>query len=614
MKPFLRIFKYILNYKIILVSAIFCSLIYASMNGFSVYLIGPFLNTLFGNETVVEESIQQNDEIGSLERIKLYFKEKVDGILGSGTSRQILTRLSLLIIVVMLIKNIFSYLKGYIMAYVEQGVIRNLREDLYASYHRLPLLYFQKKKTGELISRVINDCNTINANLNSSLINLMTEPISIIVLLFFMVVISWKLTLFTLLVAPPSLYLIMKIGKKLRRRTTRTQDRIAEVTSILEETISSVRVVKAFAMEKFEIERFKKANYSYFRSLLRLFWMRRLAPPVTEFLGVSMAVAVLWIGGVLVLEKNWLEPGAFFQFLVFMFMMMQSAKRLSEVNVKMQVGIAATKRVFEIIDQPSTVTEPLNPIHIDRITEGIQFKNVWYEYDPGVPVLTDINLKVDVGENIAIVGPSGSGKSTLVDLLPRFFDPVSGSIEIDGRDIREYELSDLRRLMGIVTQETILFHDAIKANIAYGRPDIPIEDIITAAKTANAHDFIDAFENGYGTIIGDRGTKLSGGQKQRLVIARAILKNPPILIFDEATSALDSKAEAKVQVAIDRLMKGRTSFVIAHRLSTIQSSTRIVVIDNGRIVEEGTHDELYRAKKLYRKLYDLQFANLNNFK
>jgi len=442
----------------------------------------------------------------------------------------------------------------------------------------------------------------------------MKEPISIIVLLFFMVVISWKLTLFTLLVAPPSLYLIVKIGKKLRRRTIRTQDRIADVTAMLEETISSVRVVKAFAMEKFEIERFKKANYAYFRSLLRLFWMRRLAPPVTEFLGVSMAVAVLWIGGILVLEKNWLEPEAFFQFLVFMFMMMQSAKRLSEVNVKIQVGIAASKRVFEIIDRPSAVTDPPIPINIGKITEGIQFKDVWYEYESGIPVLTDINMKADVGENVAIVGPSGSGKSTLVDLLPRFFDPVSGSIEIDGRDIREYKLNDLRRLMGIVTQETILFHDTIRANIAYGRPDISIENIITAAKTANAHDFIEAFKNSYDTIIGDRGTKLSGGQKQRLVIARAILKNPPVLIFDEATSALDSKAEAEVQAAIDRLMKGRTSFVIAHRLSTIQSATRIVVIDNGRIVEEGTHDELYKAEKLYRRLYDIQFATVNNSK
>lgn len=612
MKPFLRILKYILNYKTLFVTALLCSMVYASMNAFSVYLVGPFLEQIFKTKPAIEQNIEQKSKVGKLEGVELYLKKRVDNILGSGSSREILSRLCILIIFVVFIKNVFSYLQGYIMAFVEQGVIRNLREDLYASYHRLPLRYFQKRKTGELISRVVNDCNTINTNLNNALINLMKEPINIAFLLFFMIVISWKLTLYTFLVAPLSLYIITKIGKKLRRRTIRTQDRIADVTSVLEETISGIRVVKAFAMEKFEIGRFKKANYAYFLSLLKLFRMRRLAPPITEFLGVSMGVAILWIGGLLVLEKNWLEPEVFFTFFLFMFMLMQSAKRLSEVNVKIQVGVAASKRVFNIIDHPSDITDPSNPIFIDKITEEINFNNVCYEYEPGIPVITDINLKVKVGENIAIIGPSGGGKSTLVDLLPRLIDPVSGTVEIDGRDIREYKLDDLRRLFGIVTQETILFNDTIKANIAYGRPDIPFEDVITAAKAANAHDFINAFKKGYDSIIGDRGTKLSGGQKQRLVIARAILKNPPVLIFDEATSALDSKAEAEVQAAITRLMKGRTSFLIAHRLSTIQSASRIIVIDKGRIVEEGTHKELYERGKLYRRLYELQFSTVNN--
>ena len=612
MKPFLRILKYILNYKTLFITALLCSMVYASMNAFSVYLVGPFLEQIFKTKPAIEQNIEQKSKVGKLEGVELYLKKRVDNILGSGSSREVLSRLCILIIFVVFLKNVFSYLQGYIMAFVEQGVIRNLREDLYTSYHRLPLRYFQKRKTGELISRVVNDCNTINTNLNNALINLMKEPINIAFLLFLMIVISWKLTLYTFLVAPLSLYIITKIGKKLRRRTIRTQDRIADVTSVLEETISGIRVVKAFAMEKFEIGRFKKANYAYFLSLLKLFRMRRLAPPITEFLGVSMGVAILWIGGLLVLEKNWLEPEVFFTFLLFMFMLMQSAKRLSEVNVKIQVGVAASKRVFNIIDHPSDITDPSNPIFIDKITEEINFNNVFYEYEPGIPVLTDINLKVKVGENIAIIGPSGGGKSTLVDLLPRLIDTVSGTVEIDGRDLREYKLDDLRRLFGIVTQETILFNDTIKANIAYGRPDIPFEDVITAAKTANAHNFINAFEKGYNSIIGDRGTKLSGGQKQRLVIARAILKNPPVLIFDEATSALDSKAEAEVQAAIARLMKGRTSFLIAHRLSTIQSASRIIVIDKGRIVEEGTHKELYEKGKLYRRLYELQFSTVNN--
>ncbi len=608
MKTLMRILKYVLEYKSIVAIAVVCSLMYAVLSGFSIYLIGPFLNNLFPGKGFTLKEAAPIEDIGALESIKIALSQKVNDMLGSGSPIEILNRLCIIVIVVIVLKNLFSYLQGYIMAYVEQGVVKNLRQDLYASYHRLPLRYFQRTKTGDLISRVISDCNTINNNLNSSLLNLMKEPITMATFLFLMVVISWKLTLFTFLIAPPGGLIIGWIGKKLRRRTTHAQHKISDVTSVLEETISGIRVVKAFAMEKFEVGRFLKANTAYFRSLLRLFRIRRLSPPVTEVLGVMMVVMVLWFGGRLVLGGNWLEPGDFMQFIFFMFMLMQSAKRLSEVNVKMQVGIAASRRVFEIIDHPSDISDPPEPIAIESAREGVQFKNVWYEYEPGIPVLMDINLNVKVGENIAIVGPSGGGKSTLVDLLPRFFDPIRGTVEIDGHDIREYSLDGLRRLFGIVTQETILFNDTIRANIAYGRPDISMEDIVTAAKTANAHGFIEAFENGYDTVVGDRGTKLSGGQKQRLVIARAILKNPPMLIFDEATSALDSKAEAEVQAAIDRLMAGRTSFVIAHRLSTIQSATRIIVIDKGRITEEGPHAELYEKGDLYRRLYDLQFS------
>jgi len=607
MKPLLRMLKYITRYKPLVILAVLCTLVYAAMNAFSVYLIGPFLNKLFLNKAVMKD-IVNTDTLNWLDHVKLVLKEKVDSLLGNGSPTEVLSRLCLIILIVILLKNIFSYFQGYLMAYVEQGVIQNLREDLYAAYHRLPLRYFQKSKTGDLISRVISDCNTINNNLNSSLLNLMKDPLSIATILFLMIVINWELTLFSLLVAPPGLYIISKIGKRLRRHTLKSQDKISAVTSVLEETIPGVRVVKAFAMEKFEIERFKKANYLYFRSLLKLFIVRRLSPPVTEFLGVSMAVAVLWFGGTLVMKNKGLKPDDFMQFLLLMFLLMQSVKSLSEVNVKMQVGIAASHRVFEIIDRPSDVTDPPNPVSIDTIREEIRFRNVSFAYQPGMPVLTDINLTIKAGENIAIVGPSGGGKSTLVDLLPRFFDPTSGTVEIDNRDIREYKLDDLRRLFGIVTQETILFHDTIRSNIAYGRPDIPSENIIAASKTANAHEFIESFEKGYDTMIGDRGTTLSGGQKQRIIIARAILKNPPILIFDEATSALDSKSEALVQAAIDKLMEGRTSVVIAHRLSTIQSCSRIIVIDNGRIVEEGTHEQLYEDEELYRKLYDLQFS------
>ncbi len=609
MNPVIRILKYFLRFKLLLGISLLCSGMYAAMYGFSVYLIGPFLQKLFQLDNppdTATASVPQNT--GAIEHFRQFMQSNVDFLLGQGTPREVITRLCILIIFGILLKNLFAFLQGYVMAYVEQGMIQDLRDDLYTAYHNLPLRYFQKQRTGELISRVVSDCNIINVNFNNSMISLMKEPVTMAAFLFLMVVISWQLTLFTFLVTPPSLYVLGIIGKKLRKLTTRTQNRIAALTSVLEETISGIRVVKAFAMEKFELDRFKKANFSYFKSLLKQLWISRLAPPVTEVIGVGAVVIVLWFGGIMVLEKNWLEPQDFFSFLVLMFALMQSAKRLSEINVKLQIGVAASKRVFEIMDTKSDLADPSHPRAVEGIRQGISFRHVSFEYEPGVPVLSDINLEVPVGETLAIVGPSGGGKSTLVDLIPRFFDPTEGSVQIDGIDIREFRIEDIRRLMGIVTQETILFHDTIRANIAYGRPDIPFEDIVCAAETANAHDFIESFTKGYDMIIGDRGTKLSGGQKQRLAIARAILKNPPILIMDEATSALDSESEAEVQTAINKLMEGRTSFIIAHRLSTVQNASRIIVLEKGRIVEQGTHIELYQMGSLYRRLYDLQFS------
>ena len=609
MKPFLRIIHYIFGYKLFIALALLCSFVYAAMNAFSAYLIGPFMKTLFdsGGSQSADKVIAVTDP-GFLERMRISMQNVADILLSTGDPQQVLGRLCMLIIVAILIKNVFSYLQGYIMAFVEQGVVRDLRNDVYATYHRLPLRYFQKRKTGDLISRVINDCHVVNTNLNASLINLMKEPVNLFVLLSVMLVLSWKLTLFTFIIAPPSGFIISIINRKLRRRTSKTQARVSEMTTVLEETIANIRVVKAFAMETFEKRKFSNANFGYFKAMLKLFWMRRLASPVTEILGVVMAVAVLWIGGRQVLIQNNLASEHFIIFIVTMFLLMQSAKKLSDVNVKIQVGIAASDRVFEIIDQPSEIEDPENPKEMQAFSQSIRFNDVSYDYDEGVPVLKNINFEVKAGENFAIVGPSGSGKSTLIDLLPRFFDPKSGSLTLDGNDIRDYRLDDLRSLFGVVTQETILFHDSIRSNIAYGRPDIPLEEIEQAAKTAYAHNFISKMENGYDTVIGDRGAKLSGGQRQRLVIARAILKNPPILVFDEATSALDSESEAEVQAAIDKLLEGRTSFVIAHRLSTIQHADTILVLDEGRIVETGSHEELYQKGGVYRRLSDLQFS------
>lgn len=613
MNPIKRMLRYISRYKLYFLVSLFFSVLYAATNAGSIYLLGPFLQTLFG--TKHPAVVKPEAAAGFLNGLKQHFQALADNYLVIGDPHTALTRLCILIICLIFLKNIFSYFQGYIIAVVEQGVVRDLRHDVYIAYHRLPLSFFQRRKTGDMLSRVINDCTVINDNFNSAFIDLLKEPINISFLLGVMLMINWKLTLFMFFLSPPVLYIIGFIAKKLRRRTTRSQDRISELTSVLEETISNIRVVKAFAMEKFEIGKFDRANNSYFKALMRLVRLRRLSPPVTEFLGVAAVVLVLWIGGSMVLDgRGELHAEEFMQFIIFMFMLMQSAKRLSDVNVKLQVGIAATGRVFEIIDRKSEVTNPPHPVPIQTVRENVRFRNVWYEYEHGVPVLRNIDLSVNAGEMLAIIGPSGGGKSTLVDLLPRFFDPTRGSVEIDGVDIREYNLDDLRRLFGIVTQETILFHDTIRANVAYGQPDIPMEQIIEASKAANAHDFIMGFEDGYDTVIGDRGTKLSGGQKQRLAIARAILKNPPILLFDEATSALDSESEAEVQSAIEKLMSGRTSFVIAHRLSTVQTASRIIVMDHGEVVEMGTHTELYQHGEIYRRLHDLQHMAYNSDK
>lgn len=610
MKQVLRMMRYMIRYKGLLLLSVFFSVLYAVMNAGSLYLLGPFLNTLFGaaKETPPPAAgVRQ----GYFAGLKDSLEAAINQFLDAGDPHALLSHLCLLIVAAIFLKNLFSYLQGYTMAFVEQGVVRDLRRDVYASYHRMPLRFFQRRKTGDMISRVINDCSIINDNFNNAFFELLKEPINIAFLVGVMLVLSWRLTVFAFVVTPPSLYVIMIIGKRLRRRTTRTQDRISELTSVIEETISNIRVVKAFAMERFELSRFDITNNGYYKALIRLFQVRRLSSPVTEFLGVSVVVLVLWLGGSFVLDGKGLQAKDFMTFLAFLLMLMQAAKRLSEVNVKMQVGIAAAGRVFEIVDRTSEIGDCAAPLPVSGVTGGIRLRDVWYEYEPGVAVLQGIDLDVRAGETIAIVGPSGGGKSTLVDLLPRFFDPTRGTVELDGRDLREYKLDDLRRLFGIVTQETMLFHDTIRANIGYGRPDIPLEQIVEAAKTANAHEFISGFEHGYDTVIGDRGTMLSGGQRQRLAIARAVLKNPPVLLFDEATSALDSEAEAEVQTAIERLMSGRTSFVIAHRLATIQKATRIIVIERGRIVETGTHEELYDHGETYRRMHDLQFRGQN---
>ena len=419
---------------------------------------------------------------------------------------------------------------------------------------------------------------------------------------------NWKLTLFIFALLPITAFILAKVGNSLKRKSIKSQEQIADNTSILDETFGAMRIVKAFGMEEYEIKRFKEGEKNYFTLLMSLARRRALASPITEMIGIiTITIILFFVGSQIVRGKSDMTPGAFFVYLGIFFQMMPSLKLFGQVFNSIHEGIAASSRVFEILDTQPKIYDLPDAIELKSFKKNIEFKNVCFRYDKSDLILSNINLEINKGEIIAIVGLSGAGKSSLVDLIPRFYDIESGSLLIDSNDIRKIKISSLRSLMGIVTQETILFNDSIKNNIAYGMKDIAFDKITEASKAANAHIFIENLERGYDTIIGDRGVKLSGGERQRLSIARALLKNPPILILDEATSSLDTQSEILVQQAIERLMKGRTSIVIAHRLSTIQNANIIIVLNEGRIVESGSNEELLKINGLYKKLYDMQF-------
>jgi subfamily B ATP-binding cassette protein MsbA len=443
----------------------------------------------------------------------------------------------------------------------------------------------------------------------ATLANVFRESLLTIVFLAIAIIVSWRLALIAFLVLPPIILVIGRVGRRLRKRSAGIQEKMADITSTLEETITGIRVVKAFGMEDYERRRFFKQTGEYFRRVIRLERLAALAGPLTEYLGVTGAVVVLWYGGRQVLIEHNVTPDLFLMFLAAALSTLTPLRKLSRANNDLQVGLAAAKRIFSILDTQPGVASPPGARRVESFEDRIVYEDVGFAYAAGVPVLSSIDLEVEKGKIVAIVGPSGAGKSTLLDLLPRFYDPSDGRITIDGNDLREIDLASLRSLMGIVTQETILFNDTVRSNIAYGLEGARDEEIVAAARAANAHEFIEAMPSGYDTEIGERGLKLSGGERQRMAIARAILKNPAILIFDEATSSLDTESERLVQEAIEHLMAGRTVLVIAHRLSTIRNADRIVVIDDGRIKESGTHQELMDLGGLYRHLYDMQFQD-----
>ncbi|MBM6832999.1 ABC transporter ATP-binding protein [Megamonas hypermegale] len=534
-------------------------------------------------------------------------KDMVDKVL-MNKDMMLLNLIAAGIVVVFLFRGIFYYGQSYLVSYIAQRVIIDVRELLYVKFQKLQLGYYEKKQTGTIMSYITNDVAALQAALVDSLIEMVTELSILIGSLIMMFYLDWKLSIVTLVVVPVIGQAMKIFGRKLKQSGALIQERTAEITSLLQESISGVRVVKSFAREDYEIERFQNQNNLNFKANMKSVQLSSLLTPTVEFLAAVIVAVILWFGGYQVVNGA-LTAGALVAFLTYAVNLANPVKRISRVYGTINKAMAAAERVFNVLDTEEKLKDKPNAIELPKISGDVQFDHVSFGYKKDVDVLHDLTLEAKPGQVIAFVGPSGAGKSTIANLIPRFYDVTAGSIKIDGIDIRDVTIRSLREQIGVVPQETMLFSGTVKDNIRYGRLDATDEEIIEAAKAANAHNFIMHLADGYETKIGERGITLSGGQRQRIAIARAILKNPRILILDEATSALDTESEEIVQEALDKLMIGRTSFVIAHRLSTIINADKIIVLDNGKVTESGTHKELMQTGGLYSHLYNIQFSD-----
>ena len=603
MDQYRRLIKFVLPHVWVLVSAGACMVATSALSGVSIGMIIPLVdNVISGKKIAIPGSVPIPEVVQAL----------IDKI-NSMAPAQLLSSMTVIIVVLWLLKSLFEFCQSYLMNDVAQRVIRDIKNIMYKKVLTLSMDFYSKNSTGKLMARITNDSAIVRDSISTGLTDLFYQPIQLVIYTVMLLVIKvyfsipWALIGISVLLFALVIYPVVKIGKRLKSISRQSQEKIADITTTLHETISGVRVVKAFSMEDYEAKRFENQNQTFYKLAMKSAKRMLVVSPITEFVGIFCIAIIMWVAGKKIVSGA-LSAGAFVTFLAAMLSLMRPIKRLTNVYSINQQAMAAADRIFEILDTKPSVSDKAGAVSLSRISKGVEFKDIYFKYDDK-DVLKGLSFNVPVGNVAAFVGPSGVGKTTILNLLPRFYDVTGGSILIDGIDVRDCTGKSLMRQIGIVTQETILFNDTVAANISYGSGNNNMDEISRAAKIANAHNFIMKMPKGYDTIVGERGFRLSGGEKQRLAIARAVFKDPPILILDEATSQLDTESEMLVQEAIDRMMAGRTVFVVAHRLSTIKHASTIYVMDGGRIVESGAHDELIKKNHLYKRLYDMQFKD-----
>lgn len=608
MKTYKKMLGFIKPYGHLFIVSIILSIIIVLLNGIALWFVGTAPKVLF-NPTATTPI----KPLFSLATINIYLSYWTHRILQFSKAGNPFIVVCIFIVVVYTVKNILFYLYKLLLKVLNLNIVRDMRNMLYRHVLMLPVSYYDRNKSGTIVSHVVNDITQVNKSLTDTLSRAIIEPLHLFFFVGMLFVINIKLTLFVFLIYPGLIFIIIKIGQSVKRRSRRMLENFSGMISVLTETIHGIRAVKMFNMNTSESEKFEKENKKFIKSSFRSEKVKAILIPLTETLAMYVTAILLWYGGKEALSgSERFTPEDFVRFLVFLFSSYQPLKKIGTINNTIQIGIAAAERVFEVLKIPIEELQiPQDKRAVPAFENTINFYHVWFNY-PGTKdfVLEDVNFSVKKGEIIAIVGSSGAGKTTLLDLLPRFYDIDKGTIRFDERDTKDINLVDLRDMFGIVSQETILFNDTVLNNIMYSSAGATREEVVEAATAANAMDFIENLPDGFDTIIGEQGVMLSGGQRQRLAIARALLKNPQILIFDEATSALDTESERLVQSAIDNLIKNRTTFVVAHRLSTIQHADTIIVLEDGKIIERGSHDELIGLNQRYKYFYDIQFSSL----